>query len=291
LALNQEWIELDLFNYGVAKFSMEEFAAAGLGPDDVSLINFMANQEVGHSILLSNILQGAGARRCNYQYSFETVRDFVNFCQRLTRWGESGVYGFLPHLDSRPSAQLLLQSIATEARQQMIFRQFSGAHPMPVYFETGISQAMSWSLLSRYIVSCPAANPLIEFPVFPFLSVINEPDLLQDGYLANITHNRTSLSAPGDKISLTWEAPGNPVGYYNEPTSGSVTKGNTTLSGKSTAQLYNTSVGGNVNSTTPSYVAFISQLNVTYSPLTVTGNNTGTTIQPGGVVYNGTDDG
>ena len=167
LALNQEWIELDLFNYGVARFSAEEFAAAGLNAEDVSLINFMANQEVGHSTLLGDILQGAGARRCTYQYDFETVREFVNFCQLLTRWGESGVYGFLPHLDSRPAAQLLLQSIATEARQQMIFRQFAGAHPMPVYFETGISQSMSWSLLSRYIVSCPASNPLIVSHSFP----------------------------------------------------------------------------------------------------------------------------
>lgn len=33
-------------------------------------------------------------------------------------WGEAGVYGFLPHLDSRPAAQLLLQAITTEARQQ-----------------------------------------------------------------------------------------------------------------------------------------------------------------------------
>jgi hypothetical protein len=46
------------------------------------------------------------------------------------------VYGFLPHLDSRPSAQLLLQSITTEARQQMAYRQLAGAFPMPVWFET-----------------------------------------------------------------------------------------------------------------------------------------------------------
>ena len=61
--------------------------------------------------------------RCQYQYPFNTVPEFVDFCQKLTRWGEAGVYGFLPHLDSRPAAQLLLQSITTEARQQMIFRQ------------------------------------------------------------------------------------------------------------------------------------------------------------------------
>ena len=51
---------------------------------------------------------------------------------QLTRWGESGVYGFLEHLDSRAAAEMLLQSITTEARQQMIFRQFSGLFPMPV---------------------------------------------------------------------------------------------------------------------------------------------------------------
>lgn len=81
---------------------------------------------VGHSTLLSNILQGRGAKQCKYRYNFETVQEFVQFCAILTRFGESGVYGFLSHLDSRPAATLLLQSITTEARQQMIFRQFAG---------------------------------------------------------------------------------------------------------------------------------------------------------------------
>lgn len=149
---------------GVRRFSAQEFAEAGLNEEDVSLIQFMANQEVGHATLLTNIIENGGrdaAPQCQYRYNFNTVRDFVNFCQRLTRWGESGVYGFLSHLDSRPAANLLVQSIATEARQQMIFRQFSGAFPMPVYFETGISQSMSWSLLSRYIVGCPEGTPTI----------------------------------------------------------------------------------------------------------------------------------
>jgi hypothetical protein len=233
----------------------------------------MANQEVGHATLLTNILSYGGrtpAKQCKYKYDFETVRDFVNFCQRLTRWGESGVYGFLPHLDSRPSAQLLLQSITTEARQQMIFRQLSGAFPMPVYFETGISQSMAWTLLSPYIVECPAENPHIEWQNFPWLSVTNEPSLLVDGYEAAITHNRTSLTEPGRQVTFEWDAPGKTTGYNSS---------------------YNTTVGGNVTDLTPQYAAWISQLNVTYTPLNVTGNNTGYTYQPGGVVFNTTDDG
>lgn len=130
LALHQEWIELDLFHYGLATFSDAEFDEYGINAEQRSLIQFMANQEVGHATLISNMLGASAPKQCTYKYNFTTVPEFVDFCQRLTRWGESGVYGFLPHLDSRPAAQLLLQSISTEARQQMIFRQLSGLFPM-----------------------------------------------------------------------------------------------------------------------------------------------------------------
>ena len=141
---------------------------------------------------------------------------------------------------------------------------------MPVYFETGISQSMSWSLLSRYIVSCPAQNPRIEWPIFPWLSVTNDANLLVDGYEAAITHNRTSLTEPGRQVFFNWDNPGKTVSYNSS---------------------YNTSVGTLTNGSAPQYVAWISQLNTTYTPLNVTGNNTGYTFQPGGVVFNSTDDG
>jgi hypothetical protein len=41
-----------------------------------------------------------------------------------------GVWGFINHLNSREVGQLLAQSIATEARQQQIFRQMSGLSPV-----------------------------------------------------------------------------------------------------------------------------------------------------------------
>ena len=65
LALYQEWIELDLFHNGLARFSVAEFTAAGLTAEDRFLIEFMADQEVGHSTLLSNIL---GPAVCCYLF-------------------------------------------------------------------------------------------------------------------------------------------------------------------------------------------------------------------------------
>ena len=144
LQLYQEWIELDLFNNGLATFSEEDFAAAGLTTEDMALLRFMAQQEQGHATLLTNMLGETAPPQCTYDYPYSTVREFLDFNVQVTRWGESGVWGFINHLDSREVGQLLAQSIATEARQQMSFRQMSGLFPMPVYFETGIPQ--SWQV-------------------------------------------------------------------------------------------------------------------------------------------------
>ena len=155
LGLYQEWIELDLFHDGLARFTAEEFEAAGMTAEYLSLIEFMADQETGHATLLTNMLGQAAPKECVYDYPYTTVREWLDFMQRVTRFGESGVWGFINHLDSREVAQLLAQSIATEARQQMIFRQMSGLTPMDVWFENGWPQSWGWTMLSQYISYCP----------------------------------------------------------------------------------------------------------------------------------------
>ncbi|KAI9832723.1 MAG: hypothetical protein M1826_001282 [Phylliscum demangeonii] len=285
LGLYQEWIELDLFRYGLVRFTAAEFDAAGLNAEDRTLIEFMAQQEVGHATLLTNMLGEKAPVPCTYTYPFTTVREFVDFVQKLTRWGESGVYGFLEHMDSRESATLLLQSITTEARQQMIFRQFDGLFPMPVWFEVGIPQSWAWTLLAPFVASCPANQTRLAWQNFPTLNVVNEPNPVRTDPNATgfnepitsipltaacrescnpaITHNRNiPLSYPGKVVYLAWEPPGQTVG----PDQSYVTS---------------TSAGA------PAFVAWVSQLNVTYSPLTCTSNGTGTTIQPDVSVYAG----
>lgn len=233
----------------------------------------MADQEVGHATLISNMLGAGAPDRCTYKYDFETVpyvrlslviydylltrplvvpcSEFIDFCQRLTRWGESGVLGFLSHLSARPTASLLVQSITTESRQQMAFRQLAGLFPMPVYFEVsltpclrtssgtlanflllvasdqvGIPQSFAWTLLNPYIVSCPANNTPIAWQAFPSLSVVNGPSGIDLGFQqlpypdggSALTHNRTALSYPGREVELEWAAPGQATGPYNQTT-------------------------------------------------------------------------
>ncbi|KAL2357350.1 ferritin-like domain-containing protein [Cryomyces antarcticus] len=302
LGLYQEWIELDLFNNGLATFTEADFIDAGLTSEDMELIRFMAVQETGHATLLTNMLGETAPPQCTYNYPYSTVREFLDFSQILTRFGESGVWGFINHLDSREVGQLLAQSIATEARQQMAFRQMSGLFPMPVWFETGIPQSWAWTYLAPYISTCPQNTTRLAWQNFPALHVVNQANInrFSPNDTANYerTGNRTSdpaisilpenqscqhlnvtgygcgpaisrnrsepLSFPGKKIELTWDAPGQAVGPNNS---------------------YVTSVSPVAGA--PAFVAWVSQLNLTYTPLISTGARSGYTYQPDREVYKG----
>jgi rubrerythrin len=73
--LYQEWIELDLFHDGLARFTDSEFEAAGLGTEARSLIEFMADQETSHATLLTNMLGERAPAECYYDYPYQTVRE------------------------------------------------------------------------------------------------------------------------------------------------------------------------------------------------------------------------
>ncbi|KAJ5636816.1 Protein rds1 [Penicillium longicatenatum] len=296
LALYQEWIELDLFQDGLRRFSAKDFEDAGLNAADRELIAFMAEQEVGHATLISNMLGADAPKQCQYDYPYTNVQEYLDFCQKLTRFGESGVYGFLGHLDSREAATLLTQSITTEARQQMIFRQFEGLFPMPVWFEVGVPQSWAWTLLAPYISSCPADQTRLVWQNFPALWIENQPTLADAGKHNNGTafnntlapgmnvakasskenpnsNNGASgasvtpegyspLSFPGRRVDLRWEEPGKAVGPNN-------------------SYVTSTQAGE------AKFVAWASQLNVTYTPLLGVHGSSGYTIQPDMETYEG----
>lgn len=274
--------------------------AAGLTAEDRYLIQFMAEQEIGHATMITNILGEKAPKQCTYNYPYTTVREFVDFCQKLTRFSESGVYGFLAHMDSREAATLLTQSITTEARQQMIFRQFEGLFPMPIWFEIGVPQSWAWTLLAPYISSCPYDQTRLVWQNFPALKILNQPNpdridgamasnetltpgmnvmnstkvsqgdscinstIVGENCSAGITRNRTMpLSYPGREVLLSWESPGKSVGPNNS--------------------YVTSSMAGQ-----PMFVMWVSQLNVTYSALRMGGNSsTGSTMQPDMETYVG----
>ncbi|EGE08797.1 rds1 [Trichophyton equinum CBS 127.97] len=344
LALHLEWMIYDLFQTGASQFKPKDFQALGLIQSDYDSISLMANQSQGHVTLLSNIIGESAPGPCTHNFPFKTAYEFLDFSQKLTAVTESTVYNFLPHLDSHGTAMLVLQLVATTARQHMLFRQFEALQPMPVWFETGIPQSWGWTLVAPFISSCPD-DARVVWRNFPALQIIDGPNAARKGgsgknetvggglgvvnstaipsdkpclgssssnntssgrtgkaprgrydrqyehvAAANttgsggsanstssggpkpsgtggsgsssggglsteckpgITSNRTKpLSEPGRKILLQWESAGRPVGPNNS---------------------YIT----NTQAKEPAFVAWITQLNITYTPLEVmdNGNN------------------
>ncbi|KAK9238645.1 hypothetical protein V1525DRAFT_341233 [Lipomyces kononenkoae] len=296
--LYQKFFELNLFESGLRNFSTADFQRAGLDANDRSLIEFMADQERGHVTLIQNILGPSAINRCNYTYTYRTVPEFIDFSRNVTGWGESGVYGFLEHLDSRAAAQLLLQTVTTEARQEMIFRQFEGLFPVPVWFQTEITQSMAWTLLSRYIRGCSTDSPRLAWQNFPALNITNNPNPL-----LNLTSPSNSTSPPPSNFTSTALSPGifvNATNATNATFTPGITSNRTAFSFPGrvvqlAADFPGKSVGPNgsyvTNSTAgaPRFAAWISQLNTTYSVLenvqNVSNGWTATTRQPNDTVF------
>jgi hypothetical protein len=155
--------------------------------------------------------------------------------------------------------------------------------------------------LAPYISSCPENTTRLAWQNFPALHILNQPnpnrispndtalnevvggnrtsdpsksDIPADESCVNnnvtgyncgpaISRNRSEpLSFPGKQVMFSWDNPGMPVGPNN-------------------SYVTSTSAGQ------PMFVAWVSQLNLTYTPLTVTAPNNGYTYQPASEVYQG----
>ncbi|EEP77545.1 conserved hypothetical protein [Uncinocarpus reesii 1704] len=286
LLLYCDWLQLDMLDTGLDQFSVQDFTQAGLTARDRSLVQFMRTEVLGHITMLSNILGQSAPTRCSYRHPFKTLPEFFDFAQKISKVIESTAYGFVPHLDARETAQLLLQAVSMTGRQQLLFRQFEGLFPIPVWFQTAIPQSWAWTLIAPYINYCPGNNPRLVWQNYPALAVINQPNPFSSNATAGtnttygpglgsanmsaidpgasclnstcapaISSNRTTpLSQPGQVVRLSWERPGMRVGPNNS--------------------YITTSMAGR-----PAFVAWVTQLNVTYSPLTGVNSTNSTTAQ------------
>ncbi|CAG7855035.1 SubName: Full=Probable Rds1 protein {ECO:0000313/EMBL:CCA74391.1} [Serendipita indica DSM 11827] len=138
----------------------------------------------------------------------------------------------------------------------------SGLFPVTQWFETGATQAMQWTLLSQNIISCPPSNfrkPVV-FPIYPRLNITNNPNPIDPNHKPAIASNRTALTAPGRRVTMNWQDLGVPAGPYNQVTSSNAKGG-------------------------PKFAAWLSQYNVTYSPLENIRGQYAETAQPDGMIF------
>ncbi|KAK1141671.1 hypothetical protein N8T08_008769 [Aspergillus melleus] len=209
LALYQEYIERDLFHDGLARFSEEDFTAAGLTAEDRYLIQFMVEQEVGHATMLTNILGAKAPKQCNYNYLYTTVQEFIDTSAKSSL--ASGIRG--------QSASVLGLDLAGTIHQLLSSRPDpSGLAELPSasYSKPAEPDPHQWEFCIQRDPRRRRHEPFnqLRHPQGPVMSQFHR----RRNELQSCHHPQShaaSLSRPGRSVSLTWDAPGAHVGPNN----------------------------------------------------------------------------
>jgi hypothetical protein len=91
-ALTAEHLETAFYQQGFAKFTGEEFLAAGLTPEDITNLQAVGQTEAVHVTTLQSAIAGTGAapvQSCDYNFGFTTAAAMVATASVLENIGVS----------------------------------------------------------------------------------------------------------------------------------------------------------------------------------------------------------
>lgn len=96
-ALTAEHLETAFYSQGFAKFTAEEFLAAGLTQEDITNLQAVGQTEAIHVTTLQSAITGAGAtpfQACTYNFGFTTAAAMVATASILENIGVSAYVHF-----------------------------------------------------------------------------------------------------------------------------------------------------------------------------------------------------
>ena len=85
LALNLEYLELELFNQALDQLSEDDWVKASYDKSIVDVIRFMRDQETAHVAGIQDLLDGNGPKACDYSFPWNDVESFIDFASVVTR--------------------------------------------------------------------------------------------------------------------------------------------------------------------------------------------------------------
>jgi len=91
-ALTAENLETAFYEQGFAKFTGEDFLAAGLSPDDIRNLQAVGQTEAVHVATLKSAISAAGTapvQNCTYKFGFTTAQAMVATAAILENIGVS----------------------------------------------------------------------------------------------------------------------------------------------------------------------------------------------------------
>ncbi|KAF8800079.1 hypothetical protein BYT27DRAFT_7263222 [Phlegmacium glaucopus] len=168
-ALSLELLERAFYEYGLSRYSKEDFKKAGY-PDWVrARFEQIFEHEKTHVQFLESALTAAGdeyVKPCEYTFDDKSPYDFINLSEALETVGTSAYTGAIQYISNDAYSTAAASILATEARHaSWINSAVRKQNPWNTAFETPLTINQVYSIVSSFIKpdSCPQSN----YPLLP----------------------------------------------------------------------------------------------------------------------------
>ncbi|THX59074.1 Ferritin/ribonucleotide reductase [Aureobasidium pullulans] len=185
-ALTLEHLEAAFYAQGIAKFSEQDFAAAGFnGSQFYRNLKEVGRDEQVHVDFLTTALKGAGVTpvdACTYDFGNLTPATFIATAQILEGVGVSAYLGAAALITNKAYLTAAGSILTVEARHSSFVRNSLTLEPSPQPFDIPLDFNQVYSLAAPFIKACPATNPALPVKAFPTLTAgANTPSPLVQG--------------------------------------------------------------------------------------------------------------
>jgi hypothetical protein len=183
-ALTLEHLEDTFYREGLAKYTMDDFKAAGFDEDTYSRIKTISKDEETHVSFLTGALKAAGAKpvaECKYNFGYTDVKSFLATASVLEGVGVSAYLGAAADIMSKTYLTAAGSILTVEARHSAYVRDTVGQEPFPAPFDSPLSYNEVYTLAAQFITSCPETNAPLPVKAFPTLTASSKDTMIKEG--------------------------------------------------------------------------------------------------------------
>ena len=169
-----EHLENVFYKQALQKFTEKDFADAGFDNNYFTNLNFIAQDEEAHVVVLTQQILASGAQpveACEYNFgkALDDVKSFVTLGSVLEGVGVSAYSGSAVAIKSKDLLTAAAAILVTEGLHQGIQRQGLKQPASGNVVGTPASPTAIFTLASAFIGKCPSTNIALPFTAFPTL--------------------------------------------------------------------------------------------------------------------------